>query len=425
MLVWSWIVGVAPNFLLGELKLPILPPSLLFCLNTLIQNKIAYFAVLRRDERGPSQHVREFIDFLHDHSEFKVILYTNAAQNELPVFLDADFPIVYLGTGYSYLGILQAQYKAAKLISASVYSCVYARYVKCFLFPKLFRLRKRNTPVLAEVNTFPNHSFLETGSHGNLKNRLIYFGDRLGLNSCKSVYSVCRNFLQNLRVNYSLPEKSLHYIPNGFAPNHIPLYAHEEARKGLNFRDDQSVGVYIGSFSDFEGVTFLVKSLATRMKHLPENFICYLVGDGTQRQELEKIIIENSVGNRIRITGMLDKTAMLQYVAAADLCLYTPPPLDYGFCRTRGGSALKIVDYLSQGRPIILPNDPYYDYVDQYSLGGRFTPGDSDDFIRAINENLRAPQEEGCQQRIRNYAEEHLAYSIALDPLLKELRTLS
>ena len=79
---------------------------------------------------------------------------------------------------------------------------------------------------------------------------------------------------------------------------------------------------------------------------------------------------------------------------------------------------MKIVDYLSMGRPVLVPQSSYYDYVEEYQIGARYQPGNKNSFA----EMLAMLTEDDAENRrlgqnARAYAIDHLDWRFTLAPL--------
>ena len=88
-------------------------------------------------------------------------------------------------------------------------------------------------------------------------------------------------------------------------------------------------------------------SLVKEWKKFPENYGFFLIGDGPQRKEIEKIIHERKIKNVV-LTGFLPRAQMFQYFQASDAFLFPSKEDIYGHV---------INEALSQGIPVISTNN--------------------------------------------------------------------
>jgi len=89
-------------------------------------------------------------------------------------------------------------------------------------------------------------------------------------------------------------------IPNGISETPHMYFSKKEARKQLGI--DQSVFPVIGTIAELtknKGVRFAVSAL----RELPERARLILVGEGEEKKELEKLVRDLRVANRVHFTG--------------------------------------------------------------------------------------------------------------------------
>lgn len=87
-------------------------------------------------------------------------------------------------------------------------------------------------------------------------------------------------------------------------------------------------------------------SLVKEWKNFPENYGLFLIGDGKQRKEIERIIKEEGLKNVI-LTGFLSRQEMFKYFQASDAFLFPSKEDIYGHV---------INEAMSQGIPVISTN---------------------------------------------------------------------
>ena len=87
-------------------------------------------------------------------------------------------------------------------------------------------------------------------------------------------------------------------------------------------------------------------SLVKEWKNFPENYGLFLIGDGKQRKEIEKIIKDEGLKNVV-LTGFLPRGEMFKYFQASDAFLFPSKEDIYGHV---------INEAMSQGIPVISTN---------------------------------------------------------------------
>ena len=115
----------------------------------------------------------------------------------------------------------------------------------------------------------------------------------------------------------------------------------EELRKELGINFDK---VFVSSGQLIARKNYI--SLVKEWKKYPENYGLFLIGDGKQRKEIEKLIKTENIKNVV-LTGFLPREKMFKYFQAADCFLFPSKEDIYGHV---------INEALSQGLPVISTN---------------------------------------------------------------------
>ena len=91
------------------------------------------------------------------------------------------------------------------------------------------------------------------------------------------------------------------------------------ARNG-DYSEKDKVIVFIGTLFEFSGLDGFIREFPRVIEKVPEAKLL-IVGDGPQRQKLEKIIAELGLKSRVTITGFQPYQTMPQYISLATLCI--------------------------------------------------------------------------------------------------------
>jgi glycosyltransferase involved in cell wall biosynthesis len=168
-------------------------------------------------------------------------------------------------------------------------------------------------------------------------------------------------------------------IPNGVDPSLFKPESTGEAvrqRYGLN---GKFIATYAGALGMANDIPVILKAAARLRGMMDIHFM--LVGDGKMRPQLEAMAEQMQLNN-VTFTGVVSKTEMPDYLAAADVCLATLMPIPM-FKTTYPN---KVFDYMAAGRPTVLAIDGVIRRVIETAGGGVYTlPGDAD----ALAENIK------------------------------------
>ena len=104
---------------------------------------------------------------------------------------------------------------------------------------------------------------------------------------------------------------------------------------------------FVGTLKARHGLTTLIESFTVIAQQSSKAFLL-VVGDGAEREYLEREIAARGLGARIHITGTVAPEFVPAYLASMDLALAPYPPLTHFY-----SSPLKLYEYMAAGLPIV------------------------------------------------------------------------
>lgn len=138
---------------------------------------------------------------------------------------------------------------------------------------------------------------------------------------------------------------------------------------------------FVGFARPWHGLDAVVRYLAA---HPERNGHLLLVGDGQVCADLERLAGELGIGDRLTVTGVVQRDAVAQHVRAFDIALQ-PAVVEYA-------SPLKLFEYMVCGKAIIAPaSDNIREILTDNVHGLLFEPGDQATFTRALDRLCREP----------------------------------
>jgi glycosyltransferase involved in cell wall biosynthesis len=148
--------------------------------------------------------------------------------------------------------------------------------------------------------------------------------------------------------------------------------------------------LYIGKVDAHRGVDLLVKAMTTIGQRFPMARMI-IVGDGTQKNRLERLAAELGVADRVVFTGWVSFNHVPGYVAASTLCLI--PHLKSEHTETTVPN--KIFDYMAFGKPVVASDcAPLARIIRDANCGKVFRSGDATDLSEKVMDLLADPQRE-------------------------------
>jgi glycosyltransferase involved in cell wall biosynthesis len=172
-----------------------------------------------------------------------------------------------------------------------------------------------------------------------------------------------------------------------------PIELRKKTRKSLDIADDDIIFINVGRFFPQKNHRLLIE--AFRKVTLPEpNATLLLIGEGELRPEIERIVSEKGLNERIRFLGL--RKDIPELLGASDIFVLSS---DWE------GLPLTIIEAMAAGKPVIatavggLP-----ELIDQGINGVLVPPGDETALARAMtamaNDPLRAKQMGGAGRKI-------------------------
>jgi len=210
------------------------------------------------------------------------------------------------------------------------------------------RMRIRRVPFVLEIRDLWPDSIVAVGAMRNKGLlRILYRLERWLYAGSDHIVTVGDGYREDL-VDKGVPCEKLSVIPNGVDREIFwPRQATDVmARFGMQ---DRFTCAYVGTIGMAAGLDVVIEA-AERLRDLGRNNISFLlVGDGAERERLEKLARQKGLDN-LAFSGRLPKEEMPAILAAADVCLVHLRKVDL-FKRVMPS---KIFEMAAMKRPIIL-----------------------------------------------------------------------
>jgi len=197
-------------------------------------------------------------------------------------------------------------------------------------------------------------------------------------------------------------------IYNGVNLEKFPFKNKHESRKKLNI--DQNVNLFVstGRLTKAKGYNYLIKTV----KEIKSNSLFIILGEGIERESLEKEIKNEDLANKIILKGNV--TNVNDYLQAADF--FIMPSLWEGFsvALLEAAATKKIIISSNVGgAPEIIENN---------KNGFLVEPANTKQLVEKINYVLSLSNKE--KEKIANLARETVEESFSLDKMIKEYENL-
>lgn len=148
--------------------------------------------------------------------------------------------------------------------------------------------------------------------------------------------------------NGKVPEGKCHVVQNGIPPVPSLDGSKDQLRRQLGIPEDSFVVITTGRAHPYKRFDFVIESADLLRTQRPDLSVLFLLaGDGPAMHELESQVAERHLGEVVRLLGF--RRDIQQLLHASDAALHAA--LGEGF-------SLSIVEYMSAGLPVLVPNIP-------------------------------------------------------------------
>jgi len=146
--------------------------------------------------------------------------------------------------------------------------------------------------------------------------------------------------------------------------------------------------IYVGAMSRARNLGVLIEAFPiVRQKYKKVKLL--MVGDGTDRENLERLATKLGIEDEVIFTGRVPQTEVPHFIAASDIGVSTVPPLSH----YRVSSPIKIFEYMAASKPVVA-NEEIFEHKEilGQSRGGLLVAYTPEAFAEAIIELLNNPE---------------------------------
>jgi len=192
--------------------------------------------------------------------------------------------------------------------------------------------------------------------------------------------AVSSHLKQQLIDEFNIPSEKIIVLPNAadyekFAMDIPPL----KKVCGKDLSGYKVIG-FVGGFYPWHGLDLLLKSFVQITKLIPK-VILLLVGDGPERGRIQAMAEDYGIWDCVIFAGKAEHNILPQYMSTFDIGVM-PDSNEYG-------SPMKIFEYMSMGKPVVVPDyPPLLDVIDQGVEGFIFKRNEVDSLTQSIKNIL-------------------------------------
>jgi glycosyltransferase involved in cell wall biosynthesis len=173
--------------------------------------------------------------------------------------------------------------------------------------------------------------------------------ERLNLKAAARIFVVSEVERRNL-LRAGVEDKKIVVNPNGVdAERFQPDIGGERVRGELGIERDETLIGFVGTFGPWHGVLALAEAVKLLRGRARVRFL--LVGSGALRAEVERILLEGGVEERVIMTGAIEHGRVPALLDACDVLASPHVPLEDG--SEFFGSPTKLFEYMAMGKAIV------------------------------------------------------------------------
>ncbi|MEM9704677.1 MAG: glycosyltransferase family 4 protein [Pseudomonadota bacterium] len=331
-----------------------------------------------RSADGQRVHIRGLTDALKARGVDVKIVGPRPGDNSLTATASkpptASFPREGAEALYSLYGFYKLS-KAARRFGPDV---IYERY-NLFYRAGMALARRRKIPFLLEVNAPLVEERAKT--NGLKLKTLAQKMEQEIWTGADAIFSVSTPLAERI-AGAGVDPARIHVTPNGVEPAFLQPADPTPVRERFNLQENHLVLGFCGFVRDWHGVDRVVAAMAREVALRDARLL--IVGDGPAVPGLRSAAASSNIGERIIVTGVVQREDMPAHIAAFDVALQ-PRVTAYA-------SPLKLFEYMAQSRAIIAPDAPNISEIVRDQEHALLTPaGDDQAFGRALSALARSP----------------------------------
>lgn len=200
---------------------------------------------------------------------------------------------------------------------------------------------------------------------------------------------------------------------NLFKP--LPEEEKTKTKKSLGIKEKEKTILFLGTLAPWKGADYLIKAIPEVLEKHPDTKIVF-VGHGVSYNELKKKAEESKISENMLFLGAVNYFNLPPIINCADVCVSSfPKPETVG--RETTARSISVLEFMSCGKPVILPKNPGFDEFIKDGINGVFfEPENTRDLADKIIELLN---NKGARVEIGNNARKTIIESCSWKESIK------
>ncbi|MDA9256708.1 glycosyltransferase [Pseudomonadales bacterium] len=294
-----------------------------------IQRKNVFiFPVDPTDNRGDATHVREFVANLSAEEDVYLVYDKKYRSRKLTRHLFFRLKVIKL------------------CFSLNRHAYYYLRYYPGVSVDLLLLRLLRRKNIFVELNAVLSDEVVDLRAN-YLRGLLTQFDEKIIKRLAHRLFCVTKE----IAGYYGQGKCSASIVENGVNVEHFQA-READSDSVSNSGHAQFVIGFVGSLSPWQDISTLVRALKVVRDAVPDrNVRCVVAGTGGEEESIKALIQECGLQESVDMLGVQPYADIPGIITGFDVCV---APLRGSRLRKTGSAALKVYEYMSMGKPIVL-----------------------------------------------------------------------
>lgn len=253
-----------------------------------------------------------------------------------------------------------------RVFQATNATLIYERY-SLFNWAATWLARRRGVPIVLEIND----ATVIVRSRPLVLRRPAEFIEGWVFRNATHLVTVSECFKSAICKRHRISADRIRVMPNAVDPSRFsgPVSRCNGAKTSV-------VLGMVAAFVRWHGLDFLIRAVGPFLK--ATNSTLLLVGDGPERDTIEKAIEELDVRGHVELTGSVPASDIPGFLQRMDVCVMANS--------NQHGSPMKIFEYMAAGKPVLAPAyGPIREIITHKVDGWLFEPLESSSLLEGLH----------------------------------------
>ena len=282
------------------------------------------------------------------------------------------------------------------------------------LYPAVTYKKKHGTPILNYcLDIWPESAQAHVRSDKGLLYKFICRISRKLYQQCDHIAVTSRPFIDYLSEKNGVDIHKMSYIPQHADDSYLSLDLSATDNGIADF-------MYAGNLGQGQWVDVIIKA-AKEIKN--DNFKVHIVGEGSVREKLEKLVKDLQVDDKVIFYGNQKRDDMPDFYRKADALLITLRGNNFVGCTMPG----KLQAYMACGKPVFgAINGAANETITQAKCGKCAQAGDYKGLAEIMQDYIEHPEQyTQCGDNARAFFKAHFTLDIFMESLEKQMKAMT